>query len=149
MKKTVLMSLMSVPVAIMSTVTTMRGLYEWRNSAIRSSGLRPVVRQVPLVHLETGLDGRAAFDDAGIDAVDIEVDVDAVGHRLLVAVLHDEVLVEEADGLLGGGGGQADQEGVEVLQHLPSEVIDGAVALVGHDEVEGLDGDSRVVRHRT
>src|SRR5207237_48559 len=52
---------------------------------------------------------------------------------------------EEADGLAGGGGGQADQEGVEVVEHLAPEVVDGAVALVGHDKVEGLDGEGRVV----
>ena len=36
----------SVPVAIMSTVTAMRGLYELRNSASRSSGFLPVVLDV-------------------------------------------------------------------------------------------------------
>ena len=35
--------------------------------------------------------------------------------------------------------------GVEVFQHLSPEVVDGAVALVGDDDVEGLDGDGRVV----
>ena len=81
----------------------------------------------------------------GADAVDVEVDVDAIGHRLLVAVLHHQVLVEEAEGLLGRRGGQADQVGVEVLQHLPPQVVDRAVALVGDDDVEGLDRDRRVV----
>ncbi len=54
----------------------------------------------------------------GADAVDVVADIDAVGHGLLVAVLHDEVLVEEAEGLLGGRGGEADEKGVEVFQHL-------------------------------
>ena len=36
----------SVPVAIMSTVTAMRGLNELRNSASRSSGFLPVVLEV-------------------------------------------------------------------------------------------------------
>ena len=62
-----------------------------------------------------------------------------------MGVLHDEVLVEEAEGLLGGRGGEADEGGVEVFQHLAPEVVDGAVALVGDDEVEGLDGDGGVV----
>ena len=82
------------------------------------------------------------------DAVDIVVDVHAVGDGLLVAVLHHEVLVEEADGLLGGRGGEADEVGVEVFEHLAPEVVDGAVAFVGDDEVEGLDGDVRVVGDR-
>ena len=81
----------------------------------------------------------------GADAVDVEVDVHAVGHGLLVVVLHDEVLVEEAEGLLGGRGGQADEEGVEVFQDLPPQVVDRAVALVDDDEIEGLDRDGRVV----
>ena len=62
-----------------------------------------------------------------------------------MAVLHDEVLPEEAKGLLRRGGGEADQRGVEVLQDLPPEVVDGAVAFVGHDDVEGLDGYGGVV----
>src|ERR1019366_1376473 len=39
----------------------------------------------------------------------------------------------------------ADQKGIEVFQDLAPEVIDGAVALVGDDEVEGLDGYGGVV----
>ena len=35
--------------------------------------------------------------------------------------------------------------GVEVFEHLAPEVVDGAVAFVGDDDVEGLDGDGRVV----
>jgi len=44
-----------------------------------------------------------------------------LGHRLLVIVLHHQVLVEEAEHLLGRGGGQANQVGVEVFQHLEPE----------------------------
>ena len=44
MKNTTSTGLMSVPVAIISTVTTMRGLKLLRNCVIRSSGLAPVVR---------------------------------------------------------------------------------------------------------
>ena len=53
--------------------------------------------------------------------------------------------MEEAEGLLGRRGGEADQGGVEVFEHLAPEVVDGAVAFVGDDEVEGLDGESGVV----
>ena len=35
--------------------------------------------------------------------------------------------------------------GVEVLEDLPPEPVDGAVAFVGDDEVEGLDGDGWIV----
>ena len=86
----------------------------------------------------------------GPDPVHVEVDVHAVGDGLLVAVLHDQVLVEEAERLLGRRRREADQEGVEVLEHLPPEAVDGAVALVDEDHVEGLDRERRVVadRHR-
>ena len=62
-----------------------------------------------------------------------------------MVVFHHEVLIEEPDRLLRRSGGEADEEGIEVFQHLPPEAVDGAVALVGDDEVEGFDGDGRVV----
>ena len=80
-----------------------------------------------------------------LDAVDLVTDVDAVGDGALVVVFHDEVLVEKTDGLLGRRGGEADEEGVEIFEHLPPEAVDGAVALVGDDEIERLDGDGGVV----
>ena len=100
---------------------------------------------VALVDVETGVDRRAALGDLGADAVDVEVDVHAVGHGLVVVVLHHQVLVEEAKRLLRGRGRQADQVGVEVFQNLAPEVVDRPVALVGEDDVERLDRDRRVV----
>ena len=47
-----------------------------------------------------------------------------------------------------GRGRQADDEGVEVFQHLPPDVVDRAVALVHDDEIEHLDGHLRVVDDR-
>jgi hypothetical protein len=35
-----------------------------------------------------------------------------------MAVLHHEVLVDEAEGLLGGGGCESNQKGIEVLKDL-------------------------------
>ena len=49
-------------------------------------------------------------------------------HRLLVIVLHHQVLVKEAKRLLRGGSSQANQVGVEVFQHLAPEVVDPLVA---------------------
>ena len=93
---------------------------------------------------------RALLGDLGADAVDVEVDVDLVGDRLLVPVLHHEVLVEEPERLLVRRRGQPDREGVEVVEHLPPEPVDRAVALVDDDDVERLGRDGRVVldRHR-
>ncbi len=74
--------------------------------------------------------------DPGADAVDLIAHVDAIGHGPLVGVLGDQVLVEEAQRVLGGRGRQADQEGIEILQHLPPQIVDRAVALVGDDEID-------------
>ena len=65
-----------------------------------------------------------------------------------MTVLHDEVLLEEAQGLLGWGGGESDEPRVEVFEHLPPEVVDGAVRLIRDDDVEGLDGNGGVVFDR-
>ena len=95
-----------------------------------------------------GLKLAALFADLGADAVDIESDVHAVGHRLVVAVFHHHIVTKKADRLLGGRGGQADQEGVEVFEDLTPEVVDRSVAFVDNDEIVGLDGDSLVVDDR-
>jgi hypothetical protein len=54
------------------------------------------------------------------------------------------LLLKKPDRLRRRRGGQPDQEGVEVVQHLPPQVVDGPVALVDHDEVERLDRDALV-----
>ena len=92
--------------------------------------------------------------DPGPDSVEVEVDVDVVGHRLRVGVFGHQVLPEETEGLLAGGGGQADEVCVEVLQHPTPHPVDRAVCLVNDYQVERLRwhpdvvGDrDRVVRH--
>ncbi len=65
-----------------------------------------------------------------------------------MVVFHHEVLLEEAEGLLGRRGGEADERGIEIIQHLPPEIVDGAMAFVGDDEIEFLDGERGVVFHR-
>jgi hypothetical protein len=67
------------------------------------------------------------------------------GSEPALQVLHHQVLVEKAEGLFARRGGQADEVGVEIFQHLGPEVVDGAVALVGDDDIESLDGDRGVV----
>ena len=92
----------SSTVRIWSRATTLRS-----SSAARVRQL--VVEELPAraarlavaeLRPQAGVDRRAVLGDLGADAVDVEVDVDAVDDRLLVAVLHDEVLVEEAERLL-------------------------------------------------
>ena len=68
-----------------------------------------------------------------------------IAARGLAASMVHQVLVEEAEGLLAGCGGEADEVGVEVFQHLRPQVVDGAVGFVGDDDVEHLNRDGRVV----
>ena len=97
------------------------------------------------LHRVAGLDAGALLRDGGADAVDVVVDVHAVGHGHLVVVFHHQVLVEEPEGLLAGRGGEANEVSVEVLQHLRPQVVDRAVAFIGDDDVEGVDRDGGVV----
>src|SRR5438128_11369460 len=83
--------------------------------------------------------------DLRVDLVDVIGNVHVVADGVLVSVFHDEVLIKEADGLLRRRGGEADEIGVEVCEYLAPQLVDGAVAFIRDDEVEGLDGDVRVV----
>ena len=103
---------------------------------------------VALLHIEACVHLGAGCGDGGADAVHVVVDIDAVGHGLLVVVFHDEVLVKEAEGLLIRRGGETDEVGIEIFQHLCPEVVDGPVTFVGDDDVEGLDGNGRVIFQR-
>lgn len=100
---------------------------------------------VALLVVEAGVELGAALGDLGLYPVDVVADVDAIGDGLDVGVFGDEVAVEEAEGGFAGGGGEADEEGVEVVENLPPEVVDGAVAFIDDDDVEGFDGDGGVV----
>ena len=84
--------------------------------------------------------------DLRFDAVHVVADIDAIDHGLFVGIVLHQVAVEEADGLRRRRGGQADQEGIEVFENLPPDVVDAAVAFIDHDEIERLDGDLRRCR---
>ena len=89
--------------------------------------------------LDEALQHFASFlGDLGLDEVGLALDVHTIGHSLLMGVFGDDVLLEEAVGRSAGGGGQADEEGVEVFEDLPPEVVDGAVTFIDDDEVEEL-----------
>lgn len=90
-------------------------------------------------------DGAAVFGDLGLDGEDFPRDIDAIGDRLFVGVFGDHVLFEEAEGAGIGGGGETDEKGVEVVEDLPPEIVDGAVALIDDDKVEVLDGHLFVI----
>jgi len=96
----------------------------------------------------TGLHAAPFARQPGTDAIDFIAHIDAIRYRPLVSVLRDQVLVEEPQRMLRRRGRQSDQEGIEILQHLPPQIVDRAVALVRHDEIIGFDGDVRVVFHR-
>jgi hypothetical protein len=42
-------------------------------------------------------------------------------------------------------GGEANEQGIEVFEDLPPKIVDGAVAFIGNNEVEGFDRDGGVV----
>jgi hypothetical protein len=102
---------------------------------------------VALLIVVPRLDCDAFFGDFGFDPVDVVADVHAIGDGLDVRVFGDEVPVEESERGLAGSGGESDEEGVEVFDDLLPQVVDGAVAFVDDDEVEGLDGDLGIVAH--
>jgi len=93
-------------------------------------------------------DRRTVLADLSTNAIDVEVHEHAVGYGLFVVVLHHKILIEEAKGLLGGRRGQSNQRCVKVLQNLPPQVVDGAMTLIGDNEVEGLDRQPRIVFDR-
>ena len=55
---------------------------------------------MPTVDVEAFLHLVALLGDAGLDAIDLVTDIDAIGDGALVTVFHDKVLPEKADGLL-------------------------------------------------
>ena len=75
---------------------------------------------------------------------DVVVDEVALADGPLVVVAVDDVL-EVGHGVGGGRGGEADLDGVEVVERVaPDRQLLGrvaAVALVGDDQVEGVDRD--------
>ena len=103
---------------------------------------------VAAIDEEAFLDRAALLGDLRFDAVNVVADIDAIGDGALVRIFADEVLIKEADRLFARRGGEPDEEGVEVFEDLPPEVVDGAMAFVGDDEVEGLDRDGGVVLRR-
>ena len=84
----------------------------------------------------------------GLDDIDLVADIDAVGDRLLMAVFADHVLLEEPIGAVIRRGGQTDEKGVEVLQHLTPQVVNRAMTLVDDDEIEELGWNLAAIDHR-
>ena len=99
---------------------------------------------MPQVHIPALFNLAALLGDLRFDAIHLVADVHAIGDGALVVVFGDEVFIEEADRLLAGRSSEPDEEGVEVFEDLPPEVVDGAVG-IGDDKVEGLDGDGGIV----
>ena len=54
----------------------------------------------------------------GRGPVDVVADVHAISDSFLVRVVLDDVVIEEPDRLCGRSGGEADQERIEVVEHL-------------------------------
>ena len=64
-----------------------------------------------------------------------------------MAVLAHHVLVEVGVGVAAGGGGEPDDRGVEIIEHLAPEAVDRAVALIHHDHIEEFRWDPGVVHN--
>ena len=103
---------------------------------------------VAVVHPFFRVQLRAPGGDFGVDLIHVIADVDAIGDGLLVGVFGDDVLVEKAEGALIGGGREADERGVEVIQHLLPEVVNAAMTFVDDNEIESLDGNGGIVAYR-
>src|ERR1043165_9547809 len=91
---------------------------------------------------------RAVGSDFGFDCVNFVADVDAIGNGSFVAVVADDVVLEEAEGAVIGRGRKADEKGVEVIEHLLPDVVNGAVTLVYDDEIKELGRNFVIVNHR-
>ena len=114
-----------------------------RSSSSRSSSAAAGLR-VDLVDLVALLQEDAVHPHVRLDTHDVVVDEVALADRPLVLVAVDEVL-EVGHGVRSRRGGQADLDGVEVFERVaPDRQLLGrvaAVALVGDDQVEGVDRD--------
>ena len=103
---------------------------------------------LPLLNELLGLDGFAALRDFRVDQVDLVADVDLVRHSLFVGVFADDILLKEPVGAVVRRGGEADQEGIEILDDLAPQVVDRAVALIDDDHVEIFGRERGVVDDR-
>ena len=92
---------------------------------------------------------RALLGNIRFNVINVLRNIHAVDHRLFVGVFADDVLIEEPEGAFVGGGGEADQKGIKIVEHLFPKVVNGAVALINDDEVKLLNRHvGRVVHKR-
>ena len=103
---------------------------------------------VAVVYPFFGLDLGSFLGDFSFNREHVVSNVDTVGYRLFVVVFGHDVFIEEAEGTLIGGSGEANKTGIEIVQHLLPQVVDTAVALIDDDEVKRFDGHCRVVMHQ-
>ena len=90
-------------------------------------------------------DRRTVFRNIGLNEEDVLTDIDPIDNGLLARILADHVLVEKGKGTLVWRSGQANDEGVEIFQHLIPNVIDRPMAFIDDDAVEKLRGNLFVI----
>ena len=90
-------------------------------------------------------DHRTVFRNIGLNEEDILTDIDTINNGLLTGILADHVLVEKGKGTLVWRSGQANDEGVEIFQHLVPNVVDRPMAFIDDDAVEKLRGNLFVI----
>ncbi len=92
------------------------------------------------------LEEDAVNADVGFDLDNVVIDKEAFGDGSFVIVLED-LVTEERHGVAGRGGGEADFEGIEMIEGFAPNGGLGSgvttVALVGDDEIEGVDREAR------
>ena len=87
----------------------------------------------------------AALRYLGFNEKDIFAHVDAVDDGLLPGVFTDHIFLEERKGTLVRCGSQAHEKGVEIVQHLLPDIIDGAMTFIDNDAVKKFGGIFGVV----
>ena len=89
----------------------------------------------------------AVFAHLCFNEKDILANVNAVNDSLFSWVLADNILVEKRKSTVIRGGGQANDKGIKIGQHLAPHIINGAVAFIHDNAVKELRRIFLVVHH--
>ena len=100
---------------------------------------------IPFVYVIAPINSAALFRDLGFDSVHIIGHIHPIGNPPFMTVFHNQILVEETEGLLRGCSGQSYDKGIKVIKNLSPEIVNGAVAFIGNNKIEVFYGYLRIV----
>lgn len=100
-----------------------------------------------LFHQLVGSDFPSAFGALRLNDINFVADVHAIADGFLTRVFTDHVLPEEAIGTIIRRRGKANQVRVKIVDDLPPEIVDRAVALISNNKIKGLDRYLRIIRN--